>query len=416
MKSVRVPAFSARATLAPSAPTWVLLQQVIVRGLVAVKFLAIGRLLGPAAIGSVSIALLSVAIAESLSDTGLAQAVIQGRETPTHSELGAVWTTLVTRGVFVALLLIALAPLMNSQFHLGGSLLLLQLAAGLPLLRGVASPTYFIVQRERRFQHIAAIEISASFTDCSIGIALALAGAGAYSMLISMIAGEMLKSTLTWVTMSPRPPVRLSWAGIGHYLGFSRWIWASSVVTLVLNQFDKVIVGKLLGPAQLGAYQMSSKLAQMLLSDAVIAMSQYLFPTFSQHYRRDAREAARLFRLYFAIAVALLAMIVILLRIVAQPLFLLVLGTGWLSAVPLFKIFVINMALGALNAVLVAYLRAVGDAKATTQAPAVQVVVLLAVVPPALHYWGVFGIAWAITAGLGCATLLMLRRAARTRS
>jgi O-antigen/teichoic acid export membrane protein len=416
VKSVRVPAFSARATLAPSAPTWVLLQQVIVRGLVAVKFLAIGRLLGPAAIGSVSIALLSVAIAESLSDTGLAQAVIQGRETPTHSELGAVWTTLVTRGVFVALLLIALAPLMNSQFHLGGSLLLLQLAAGLPLLRGVASPTYFIVQRERRFQHIAAIEISASFTDCSIGIALALAGAGAYSMLISMIAGEMLKSTLTWVTMSPRPPVRLSWAGIGHYLGFSRWIWASSVVTLVLNQFDKVIVGKLLGPAQLGAYQMSSKLAQMLLSDAVIAMSQYLFPTFSQHYRRDAREAARLFRLYFAIAVALLAMIVILLRIVAQPLFLLVLGTGWLSAVPLFKIFVINMALGALNAVLVAYLRAVGDAKATTQAPAVQVVVLLAVVPPALHYWGVFGIAWAITAGLGCATLLMLRRAARTRS
>ena len=95
---MRFAAASLRAGLAPSAATWVLAQQVAVRGLVAVKFLAIGRLLGPAAIGSVSVALLAVAIAESLSDTGLAQAVVQGRDAPTRDELGAVFTTLVARG------------------------------------------------------------------------------------------------------------------------------------------------------------------------------------------------------------------------------------------------------------------------------------------------------------------------------
>ena len=76
-----------------SAATWVLLQQFAVRGLVAIKFLAIGRMLGPAAIGSVSVALLAVAIAEALSDTGLAQAVIQGEHPPSRSQLGALWTT-----------------------------------------------------------------------------------------------------------------------------------------------------------------------------------------------------------------------------------------------------------------------------------------------------------------------------------
>ena len=92
---MRLPGSSIRAGFAPSAATWVLGQQVIVRGLVAIKFLAIGRILGPAAIGSVSVALLAVAIAESLSDTGLAQAVVQGKDTPTEDELGAVLTTLV---------------------------------------------------------------------------------------------------------------------------------------------------------------------------------------------------------------------------------------------------------------------------------------------------------------------------------
>lgn len=408
-------AWSARVGFGASAASWVLLQQVAVRGLVAVKFLAIGRILGPAAIGSVSVALLAVAIAESLSDTGLAQAVIQGRETPTRDELGVVWATLVARGACVALVLLALAPLMERQFHLSGALLLLQLAAALPLIRGIASPAYFVVQRERRFQHIAAIEISAAFVDCAMGLLLALAGAGAYSVLLGMALGEMLKSALTWATMTPRPPLVARWSGIGHYVAFSRWIWASSVVNLVLNQFDKIVVGKTLGPSQLGAYQMSSRLAQMLLADAAIAMSQYLFPTFSAHHRSDAKKAARLFKICLAAAVCALAIVVLLLRWLAAPLFSLVLGAQWMSAVPLFRIFVINMSVGALIAILVSYLRAVGDARAATQASIMQVIVLFSVVPPAMHYWGVTGIAWGMTAGLGTAALWMLYRTANVR-
>jgi O-antigen/teichoic acid export membrane protein len=410
VRAVRLPFSTASVRFDQDAAVWVLLQQIVVRGLVAVKFLAIGRILGPAAIGSVSIALLAVAIAEALSDTGLAQAVVQGREAPSRPQLGAVWTTLASRGMLIALLLVGAAPLMDQQFHLGGSLLLLQLAALLPLIRGFASPAYYIVTRERGFQRIAGVEMSSAFVDCAIGLAFALGGAGAYAVLIGMLAGESLKSTLTWTTMSPRPPLRLSWAGIGHYVNFSRWIWAGSVVNLLLNQFDKVIVAKLLGPASLGAYQMSSKLAQMLLADAAIAMSQYLFPTFAAHHRQDADFAARLFRRYLALIVGGLAVLVILLRLVAEPLFQIVLGNAWLSAVPLFKIFVINMAIGAVIAVLVSYLRAVGMPKVATHASIIQAVVLVATVPFATHMWGVTGIAWAMTVGLGAAAGWMLFR------
>ncbi|SDG08732.1 oligosaccharide flippase family protein [Paraburkholderia phenazinium] len=413
MRTLRLPAFSVRAGLSSSAATWVLLQQVLLRGLVAVKFLMIGRILGPEAIGSVSVALFAVAIGEALSDTGLSQAVIQGQVAPTREELGSVWTTLATRGLLIGAALVAIAPMMNKQFHLGGALLLLQLAALLPLLRGIASPSYYVVQRERRFQHVACIEVSAAFLDCCTGLTLALAGAGAVSLLIGMIVGESLKTTLTWATMKPRPPIRLRWSGIGHYINFSRWIWAGSVVNLVLNQFDKVMVGKLLGPAQLGAYQMSSRLAQMLLADAAIAMSQYLFPTFAARHRADPQASARLFRRYIGVIALGLAVVVVVLRLAAPLLFSLILGPAWLPAVPLFKIFVINMAIGALIAVLVSYLRAVGDAKATTQASAIDVVVLLVCVPPATHFWGVTGIAWAMTVGLSSAATWMAYRTTR---
>lgn len=415
MRAMRLPAWPVKAGFGPGAATWVLLQQVVVRGLVAVKFLLIGRILGPSAIGLASVALLAVTIAEALSDTGLAQAVIQGPAPPTRDQFGAVWTTLATRGLLIALLLVACAPLMNAQFHLGGALGLVQLAALLPLLRGLASPAYFIAQRERRFQHVAGIEISSACVDCGVGVGLALAGAGPYALLLGMMTGEAFKGMLTWTTLSPRPPVRLSWAGIGHYIGFSRWIWASSVIILVSNQFDKVVVGKLLGPTQLGAWQMSSKLAQMLLADAAIAMSQYLFPTFAAHHRGGPQTAARLFRIYLGVAALGLAAVVVVLRFAAEPLFLFVLGAAWLPAVPLFRIFVINMAVAALNTVLASYLRAVGDARAVTVASLIQVVVLLAAVPLAMHRWGVMGIAWAMTLGLVSGAAWMLYRVWKQR-
>ncbi len=410
MRSVRLPFIPARARFEQDAAFWVLLQQVVVRGLVAVKFLAIGRILGPEAIGAVGIALLAVAIAESLSDTGLAQAVVQHREAPTHDELGAVWATLAMRRVLIGLLIAAIAPFMTSQFHMTGSIGLIFLAAVLPLLRGIASPAYFVVTRQRGFQKLAGVETSASFTDCAVGLVCALSGAGAYSVLIGLVAGELLKTTLTWTTMSPRPPLRLSFHGISHYVNFSRWIWAGSVVNLLLHQFDKVVVAKLLGPLQLGAYQMPSKLAQMLLADAAIAMSQYLFPTFSEHHRRDTQSAQKMFRRWMLLAVIGLSVVVIVLRLIAEPLFNLVLGSAWLSAVPLFKIFVINMAIGALIAVLVSWLRAIGLPKVATHASIIQAIVLCVTVPVATHLWGVTDVARAMTAGLGSVANWMLFR------
>jgi PST family polysaccharide transporter len=151
----------------------------------------------------------------------------------------------------------------------------------------------------------------------------------------------------------------------------------------------------------------------MLLADAAIAMSQYLFPTFSEHLRRDVAGARKLFRRYLLLAGVGLTVLVIVLRIAAEPLFNFVLGPAWLSAVPLFRIFVINMAIGAVIAVLVSWLRAAGMPKVATHASIIQAIVLCVTVPVAMHLWGVTGIAWAMTAGLGSAAAWMLYRSVK---
>src|SRR5260370_42311680 len=96
VRAVRLPFSSASVRFDQDAAIWVLLQQIVVRGFVAVKFLAIGRILGPAAIGSVSVALLAVAIAQSPRDTRPPPTVLQSPEKPYRPPPSAVWTALAT--------------------------------------------------------------------------------------------------------------------------------------------------------------------------------------------------------------------------------------------------------------------------------------------------------------------------------
>ncbi|MFM0555970.1 oligosaccharide flippase family protein [Paraburkholderia sediminicola] len=74
---------------------------------------------------------------------------------------------------------------------MNGSLMLFQLSALLPLLRGMASPCNYVVQREPRFEHVAGMEVAASFLDCTVGLALVYFGVGASSVLIGLVAAAV---------------------------------------------------------------------------------------------------------------------------------------------------------------------------------------------------------------------------------
>lgn len=51
--------------------------------------------------------------------------------------------------------IIEIAPKLAASSQLDGSLMLFQLSALLPVLRGLASPCNYVVQREPHFEHIA---------------------------------------------------------------------------------------------------------------------------------------------------------------------------------------------------------------------------------------------------------------------
>jgi PST family polysaccharide transporter len=394
----------------PDHALWVLVQQFAVRGMIALKFLLAAHLLGPDQIGLVGIATLSLAIVESLSDTGLSQAVVQSRSKISRQEAGAVWTLQLTRGVVLAVMLFVLAVPFSLLFKVPTSSSLIALAAIMPLLRNAFNPGIFLVQRDRNFRQLSIYEASAALLDLAITLLLIHLGFGPASILLGNIASDSLKLVLTWTWCRTPVTPNFQWRLIKSLTSFGKWIWGSSVITLVLNQLDKVLVARFLGVTEFGLYQVASRIAQLVIADGAVALGQYLYPTFAQRHRASSQGAREYLGWILRRWVLLAATVAALLVLVSGFLVSVVLGSEWTAAVPLLRVMAAPMFLGAVIAILVAYLRGTGKPRVVTEATLIQLIVLIACAPILLHYFEAIGMASSLAvAGTASAAFMFFR-------
>ncbi len=395
---------------------WVLIQQVAVRGLIALKFLLAARLLGPEQIGLVGIATLSLAIVESLSDTGLSQAVVQRHSKISPQEAGAVWTLQMSRGLVLAIALLLLAVPIAALFKVAASAGLVALAAVIPLLRNAFNPGVFLVQRDRNFRQLSLYEASAALLDFATTLLLIHLGFGAVSILLGNIASDCVKLLLSWTWFRVPLQPTFQWGLIQKLTSFGKWVWGSSVIILALNQLDKVLVARFLGSTEFGLYQVASRIAQLLVADGASALGQYLYPTIAQHHRASPRLAQEYFKQIMWRIVLVGACISILIMIGSGIIVSEMLGKEWIAAIPILRVMAIAALFSALNTVLVAYCRAVGWPQIVTQAVTAQLLILGMLAPVMIWKFGSVGMASASAFALAIATAFFISKLTKSLS
>lgn len=387
---------------------WPLLQHAVVRGTVAGKFFMAAYLLGPEQIGVVGVALLILALVEGVSDTGLAQALIQSKARPTFDELGAIWTLQAFRGVLISAVICMGAAPLASAFDIAQSVGLIYVAGTLPLVRGLFGPGATLSQRSREFQRIFAFESLATVADLLVTlVAIKAVKLGGISLLLGSVTGDIVRLTLSWTWLRVRIRPTLRWSLIERFASFGKWIWGSSLLTLLLNNFDKVLVAKLLGPTEFGVYSLGVRAAQSLIAEPAFAFGQYLFPTVSRLYSEAQDKASNYFAFMLpriALAAGLLAMS---LASVGPVLLSHFMGSAWASAGDVVRIASVTMFEAAVISAMAAYFRATGSPQKVTTAVLLQLVALASVAPLVISSLGAVGAATA-TAISHAATLLYL--------
>jgi O-antigen/teichoic acid export membrane protein len=381
---------------------WTAAQKWLVRIAGVLTFVVLSRLLSPADIGLVALALAFLGVLGVVADLGAATFLVQTRSWDERTRSTTFWTTLglsvVATGLVVALAapLAALLgePRLAPVFQALAPLLVLSVTSAVPSA---------ILQRELRFRELALREMAAGLLSAVVGVALALAGAGVWALVGQSGSQALVSAVLVWRMSAWRPTRQVSREAFAELRRFGGPVLAVNVLQSVRDRLEQFLLGALLGVSALGYWTVAVRLLALLVDVSVAVLDSVALPVFAA-----ARTSADRFRRVFDYALSatqvLLVPALAVLAVASPVLLPWLFGSQWDASIPPAQVLCLAYGIAGLayfnRAALLSHGRSGVELALTAGSLAVHLALVVVVAP-----LGLTALAWAFA---GEATLTVL--------
>jgi O-antigen/teichoic acid export membrane protein len=296
----------------------------------------LAHLLSPHDYGLAAMVLAFSALVYLFSDLSFGTALIQRREITEADRSTVFWTSVASGILFTLIGLAAAGPI--ASFY--GEPEVEPLFAALSVtfvIAALSSTQLSLLTREMDFRTLELREIAATLVAGACGITAALAGLGAWALILQQVAASLTSTVLLWICSSWRPHFRFSLASLRDLGSFSANVFGARLLFYANRNVDNILIGRFLGPAALGAYAIAYNLMLIPLSQISIPLQDVLFPAFSRMQHEVERIKAGWLRANLVVgSITIPAMVGLVL--VADDFVAVVLGDQWDSAVPVLQI------------------------------------------------------------------------------
>jgi PST family polysaccharide transporter len=371
---------------------------------VLVSTLVLARLLVPEQFGLVAIAMVFVSYADSISDAGVAQALVYLPRTIGNAR--AALLCAVTSGMLLLAAAVFGAPLIAALFDEPDAAPLIRLLGISLLASGIASVPEALLRRELQFRRIGSAAMLRAVAVASVSIVLAATGAGAVSLVWGTIAGSVTYALTTWAFARPDVQLwRARWTEVRAVVGYGLPAAGGILLSALIFNIDYLIVGRALGAESLGLYTMAFRMPELLIINVFFVVSSVTFPLYSRarsepdRLRRGYLSSVRLQATYGVCAGVGVAA-------VAPVLVPVLLGSRWEPAVGALVALALYAALRSLGAGANDLYKAMGRPGLSVGISLIRLAVLVPTLVIATR-WGFTGVAWAQVGAAALFVVLM---------
>ena len=383
---------------------------VLIDGLVLLQGLIVTRLLGPSQIGLYGVVSTTVISLISLKRVGIDEAFVQQQEADQEREFQYAFTIELGLSVAMAVIILALSPVVAAVYRDQQLLALMASLAYLPLAFALQSPLWVFFRRMDfgRQRMLQAIQPLVGFL---VTIPLAAAtDLGVWSLIIGQVAGYVVAVLAALVASPYRLRLRYDRRVAARYLRFSAPVLVTVVSAMIIAQGSILVIKLDDGLAAAGFITLAVTLTRYIdRADQIVTATIYPAICAIQGERRALEElyvksnrATLMWVLPYAVGIVLFA----------PDLVQFVLGPSWEPAVVLLQGLAIVGALTQLGFNWFSFFRAHGDTRPPAVEAAVAAVAFLALAVPGLLADGFDGFIYGRIAG---ALLVLAVRAFYTR-
>ena len=304
------------------------------------SIMILARMLTPNDFGLVAMVATVMSFMRVFKDAGLSTATVQ-REGITHAQVSNLFWINLGLSALVSLIIAVSGPAI-AWFYREPRLARITLALSLSfVLEGSAAQHLAIFNRQMRFVLLAVIQISAMIAGITVAIIMAWHRCGYWSLVALQLTPPVVIFLLTLATSRWRPQLPVRDCGTRSLVSFGAKFAASGFVWSIARATDGLLVGRFFGAGSLGLYSRAAVLLHRPLEQLLSPINTVLIPVFSRIQSDPERYRRTVIQVYET--VALLSFIFTgLFLALARPLTLVVLGSKWEAAAPIFAAFAIG--------------------------------------------------------------------------
>ncbi len=305
--------------------------------------IVLARLLTPAEFGLVAMVTAITGFVSRFKDAGLSTATVQ-RDQLSQAQVSTLFWINVALAAVLMVVVAASAPLV-AGFYGDSRLTLITVAlAGVLLVGGLTVQHQALLRREMRYSALAVVDIVSRGLAILAAIALALAGAGYWSLVALIAVTATVNAAACWIVSGwrPGPPRRRS--GVRPMLAFGGNLTGFSFVNYFARNADNILIGWAIGAGPLGLYSKAYALLTLPIRQINAPLAGVAIPALSR-LQNEPDDFSRFYvRAVVTLQYAALAVVAISI-VCAEPVILVMLGPQWIEAADVFRLLAVGAAL-----------------------------------------------------------------------
>lgn len=382
-----------------SAAGWVaasmLLTQVVALG----RSIITARLLSPDDFGLFSMAATAVMALSALTNISLDYAItsrdLDAESGKLRKQLDATWTTELVRRLVLTLLLAALVYPAARFYGRAELILLLPVAALVPLIQGLQNVGLVILRNQITFARLFWNELAAVVVSAVVAITIALVVRNVWALVCGQLAGALAGVGASYLLHPYRPKVVFDREVFRQSLHFGKYATVIGGAAYLTTTADNVLIGRLFGSGVLGVYAVAYSLASLPAGVITGAIGRATFPAYAELASQGLRRVGPAFTRSLAASSALLVLVTGPMFLLAPEIVSVLYGQKWMAAGALLRVLsLVGLTRGMV--VIISYLHwGLKKPRQVAAGKLIETGIFLALLYPFISRYGMMGAAYA---------------------
>ncbi|MCA8882259.1 MAG: oligosaccharide flippase family protein [Rhodobacteraceae bacterium] len=293
------------------------------------------RLIPPSEYGIFALAMPTVAVALSLSNFGLPQAIVQRRHV-THIDATTLFWMNLAFAVLAALALAGCATLAGRIFDEPRVIPVYRVIAVSVVFAAVVGQYGAMMRRRLRIPQFEILILLGEAAGLAVAIVTALMGWSYWALVAQQIAAQAATMLLAVIITGwlPSGPHRARPRQVLDALSFGGYVAGQGILNKLIQYSGTAIAGAQLGPAATGLYTRAVRLGNLPPLRIMQPLSGTFVPALSR-LQDDPEAMQKMFVRLISRANLILQPVAVIIAAGADPLVAILLGPTWMEAAPL---------------------------------------------------------------------------------